>query len=401
MQGPADGGQGGGVIGCSTAYFLTRHRLYDPHIHSITILEATEIAGGSSGKAGGFIASWATPKCLAPLSFQLHSELAKEHGGDTRWGHRRVYAADVELRAQDLDEAPPSETPEDANAGHPKALDWLAPGALQSYHEVGTPADSGQVHPYLFTTALAALAQERGAQLLIGSATAINPAAHDNGVESVAYRTSDGTTATLAATDVVAAAGPWTPALLPAVRLLAPRGHSIVVRPARALSPHILFPSITAAPGSKLKDVISPDIYPRPADRLYTHETVYASGPDDYAAPLPAGTDAVAVDDASVQQVCDAVRAVSREVHDGAVLARQACHKPQIRKHGEGEAVGPMVGTMGVRGLWLATGHDEWGVQNAPGTGRVVSEMVFEGRARSADCGALNPRRFLEGGEGG
>lgn len=73
---------GGGVVGCSAAYFLTRHAYYNPKIHSIVILEASDIAGESSGKAGGLLAEWATPKCLAPLSFKTHAELAKEHGGD-------------------------------------------------------------------------------------------------------------------------------------------------------------------------------------------------------------------------------------------------------------------------------------------------------------------------------
>jgi len=43
---------GGGIIGCTTAYFLTRHPSFDPARHTITLLEASKIAGGASGKAG-------------------------------------------------------------------------------------------------------------------------------------------------------------------------------------------------------------------------------------------------------------------------------------------------------------------------------------------------------------
>jgi len=43
---------GGGIIGCTTAYFLTRHPSFDPAKHTITLLEASKIAGGASGKAG-------------------------------------------------------------------------------------------------------------------------------------------------------------------------------------------------------------------------------------------------------------------------------------------------------------------------------------------------------------
>lgn len=74
------------MIGCSTAYFLTHHKLYNPKIHSVIILEASSIAGGSSGKAGGLLANWATPKCLAPLSFKTHAELAKKAFGRQNLG---------------------------------------------------------------------------------------------------------------------------------------------------------------------------------------------------------------------------------------------------------------------------------------------------------------------------
>ena len=69
----------------------------------MVILKASRVAGGSSGKAGGLLAKRATPKCLAPLSFELHRQLAKKHRGDRVWGQRNVYCADVALQAQDLD----------------------------------------------------------------------------------------------------------------------------------------------------------------------------------------------------------------------------------------------------------------------------------------------------------
>ncbi len=60
-------------------------------------------------------------------------------------------------------------------------------------------------------------------------------------------------------------------------------------------------------------------------------------------------------------------------------IAKQACYKPQIRLHDEDEEVETNGWTNGYRrSLWLATGHDEWGIQNALGTGLVMSEMIFE-----------------------
>ena len=384
---------GGGIIGCSTAYFLTHHAFYDPKIHSIIILEATEIAGGSSGKAGGLLADWATPRCLAPLSFKTHAALAKNHGGDRIWGHRNVHCAEVKLQAQEVDHKGwPANGAESTK--FPSALDWLLPGSLKSYEELGTPSNSGQVNPYMFTKTLAELAEEKGAKIIIGSATAIDFKKDSQGIKSVQY-TQNGITNSLPATDILLSAGPWTPKLFPRVQLKTPRGHSVVVKPSRTMSPYVLFPNIVAPPNGNLEQILSPEIYPRPGDRLHDFDTVYACGPDDYDVPLPDTSDAVAVDEKSCNDVWTAIKSVSQEIHDGDIITKQACYKPQIRPHEEDEEVGPMVGPTGIEGLWLATGHDQWGIQNAPGTGLVMSEMIFEGAAHSANCDSLDPRHFL------
>lgn len=310
-----------------------------------------------------------------------------------------MYCADVELQAQEFDEKPPSSGRPEAksqaqSAKIPSDLDWLFPGSIKSYEESGNPSNSCQVNPYLFTKALAELAEEKGAKIVIGSATAINLKENGRSIASVQY-SQNGSSTSLEATDIVLSAGPWTSKLFPRAHLKAPRGHSVVVRPSRNLSPYVLFPSIEAPPNGSLKNALSPEIYPRPRDRLYDSDTVYASGPDDYDVPLPDTTDDVAVDKGSCDDVWLAIQSVSQEIHDGEIVAKQACYKPQIRPHHEDEEVGPMVGRTGIGGLWLATGHDEWGIQNAPGTGLVMSEMIFEGAAHSANCETLDPKHFL------
>lgn len=74
--------QGGRIIGCISAYFLTRDPAYDPSKHTITLLEASKFAGGASGKAGGLLAFWAYPCFIVPLNYRLHAELAVEHVGE-------------------------------------------------------------------------------------------------------------------------------------------------------------------------------------------------------------------------------------------------------------------------------------------------------------------------------
>lgn len=389
---------GGGAIGSSTAYFLTHHQHYNRAIHSVAVLEASSIAGGSSGKSGGLLAEWATPKCLAPLSFKLHGELAKKHGGDKQWGHRNVYCADVDLEAQDLDKAvdqPRLLGTGDEDGGRPKALDWILPGNLKTYKQVGTPNNSAQINSYLYTTHMAVLAEEQGAQIIIGRVPTINYAKDNKSIVSVTY-SANGSTIELEATDIIIAAGPWTTNIFPRAKLLTPRGHSVVVKPSQNLSNHVLFPKIKNAPNTTLKEPISPEIYPRPGDRMNDFETVYSSGPDDYEVALPASTEEVKTDPQKCAKVWNALKSVSQQIHDGTIITEQACYKPQIREHEEDEEVGPMVGPTGIEGLWLATGHDEWGMQNSAGTGLVISEMIFEGKAHSADCESLDPKHFLE-----
>jgi len=51
---------GGGIIGCSTAYYLSRHPSFSPSSSSIKVVEASKDgpAQGASGKAGGLVAKW-------------------------------------------------------------------------------------------------------------------------------------------------------------------------------------------------------------------------------------------------------------------------------------------------------------------------------------------------------
>ncbi|KAK0627461.1 hypothetical protein B0T14DRAFT_136372 [Immersiella caudata] len=94
---------GGGTVGTTPAYFLTRNTSYDPAVGPIVLVEAAGIAAGSSGKGGGFIASWATPHCIAPLSFKLHNDLAREHDGEKCQGFRAVHATETEIKVKEFD----------------------------------------------------------------------------------------------------------------------------------------------------------------------------------------------------------------------------------------------------------------------------------------------------------
>lgn len=62
---------GGGIIGCTTAYYVSRHPSFSPSVN-VTILEASAYgaAQGASGKAGGLVSKQAYPEELVELSFR-------------------------------------------------------------------------------------------------------------------------------------------------------------------------------------------------------------------------------------------------------------------------------------------------------------------------------------------
>ena len=402
---------GGGIIGCTSAYYLTRHPSFDPSKHSITLLEASSIAGGASGKAGGLLGLWAYPSSLVPLSYRLHKELADEHGGADRWGYRAVHVAQVDC----IGKKPEKKTSNGSNtttskdedislqkrskealgklraAGVPKELDWVDADSLRSYDEMGTPATTAQVHPFQFTTAMAELAREAGVDIRTHAPVDKITFSPDGArVESVSYtdKSPSGSNeqTTLPATDIILAAGPWTQRLLPSAPIEALRAHSVTIRPSRPVSAYCLFTEIKLGGGGKKSETVTPEIYARP------NNEVYACGEGDRAVPLPALSSDVSVDESRCDEIAAHVGAVSQELREGVVTAKQACYLPNVDS---GRSSGPLIGLTGVEGLVLAAGHTCWGIQNGPATGKLVGEFVFEGQAKSAKVGGLDPRLCL------
>ncbi|ENI06835.1 hypothetical protein COCC4DRAFT_39221 [Bipolaris maydis ATCC 48331] len=393
---------GGGIIGSTTAYFLSQHVKFDREKDTITLLEATKIAGGASGKAGGLLGLWAYPSCIVPLSYKLHQELAEKHDGANRWGYRAVHCGQIDMlgvlakkksakgdidgKAKE-DHVSLQKRTEKAigllrAAGVPKDLDWIAAEGIKAYEEMGTPSTTAQVHPYQFTTSMAQLAQENGAKILYGSATNIT---QENGaVTSVSYKPKDSDQEeTLPADTIILTAGPWTKSIWNPTPIYPLRAHSVTIRPTRPVSAYALFTAIDMPRGSGSRsETVTPEIYARP------NQEVYACGDGDTLVPLPASTDLVHCDEQRCQDIIDQVSAVSEELRDGEVTARQACYLPNMKRGG------PLVGKTSVQGLLMGAGHTCWGIQNGPGTGKLLSEIVFDGEARSARIESLDPRKF-------
>jgi len=335
-----------------------------------------------------------------PLSYRLHAELASEHNGAVRWGYRPVNCASIDCKARHLpssgaNAAEPTSTQNgpkkkpDGKAkvavGVPKDLDWIDENSILSYAEQGNTSNTAQVHPFLFTNSMAELAVESGAEIILGRATAIDYTG-THGVKGVTYEEkATGNIETLHATEVVLAAGPWTTHIWPSLEMDAMRVHSVVVE--AEVTPYALFTEIQLPKGwagSKNKKTVAPELYARPDG------TVYACGEGDTLAPLPKTAGLVLVDESRAQDILDYVSSISKPLREGKMTTKQACYLPAIVGH-----PGPLIGETGIKGLLMATGHTCWGIQNSCATGKLISEIVFEGEAKSARIETLDPRRVL------
>ncbi|KAF7319358.1 DAO domain-containing protein [Mycena chlorophos] len=386
---------GGGIIGSTTAYYLTRHPRFVDSAVSVTLLEASSqgVAQGASGKAGGLVAKWAYPKEIVGVSFDEHVRLAEEHGGTERWGWRFVETGSWEGRGEPASgSAPATHTREKSlektlglsgaaarkQKGLPDDLLWVKEHLTDSYSPMAPTGATAQVHPYLFTTSMLDLAKEKGLQLKIGC-TATKILKSGDKVTGVEYTDANGR-ATIPATDVIISAGAWSPNILPSLPIVGTRAHSIVIRtqPTQPIAPYVLFAEITGVG----RGVNTPEIYARPDG------TVYACGPGDDSL-LPDNVDDVVVESAACDVLLRNVSAISDELREGVVEKRQACFLPVVSVGG-----GPIVGQASP-GLYIATGHTCWGISNAPGTAKAMSELVLDGKVRCANLKSLQPSRFL------
>jgi len=367
---------GGGIIGCTAAYYLSHHPSFREGVDKITILEAstTGVAQGASGKAGGLIAKWAYPTELVDVSFPEHVRLAELHNGTERWGWRYVDCGMWEGRGEGNPPAGASSKEGDGGDGTspeetigmedpdveqkeervlPDDLRWVKDSLTDSYSTISANGDSAQVHPYLFTTSMLELAQSKGVKLRLGAIAGAIEFDMEN-VTAVAYQSRTAPMRSISATHAILCAGPWTPSILPSVPIKATRAHSIVIkpRPGVQLSPHALFTRISLPGGTDDDERASPEIGARP------NNEVYASGPEDKS-PLPYFVDDVKVDKAACEAIFQQVGAISPELRAGTLVKKQACFLPTVKKSGlSGPIVGPAPRM--AKGYYIAAGHSCW-----------------------------------------
>ncbi len=346
---------GGGAIGASIAYFLSRRGV------SATVIEGTGLACAASGKSGGFLArDWCDGTALAPLarrSFALHAELAQQIAGD--WGYRRLDTYG-------------------GFAGFPRRrgryeLGWLS-DEVSVAQALGSPDTTAQVHPGQFTAAMMRAAEAQGAVWRLGRVTGIaQRQGRAIGVEV------DGS---LVECDAVAIAmGPWSilaAAWLPLPAVFGLKGHSLVFDTRANIPAQAAFIEYREHGGA----TFTPELFPRADGTTY----VCAISSE---APLPADPARVVPDPGAIERLEAMCRTMSPVLASAKILARQACYRPVTR---DGL---PLIGPVrGVAGAYVATGHSVWGILNAPATGEAMAELIVDGAAHTVDLAPFDPARL-------
>lgn len=105
---------------------------------------------------------------------------------------------------------------------------------------------------------------------------------------------------------------------------------------------------------------------------------------------VPDDPETVSGDPASIQVLKRVARTVSSHLGEEAqVTAEQACFLPCTD-----DGV-PVIGELpGIKGCYVGTGHNCWGILNGPATGAALAELVMDGCASIVDLSRFSPARF-------
>jgi glycine oxidase len=362
---------GGGAIGCATAYFLSREGA------SVTLLERGELAGEASGAAAGMLAALSDEggdrgpafQKLCLDSFNLYQQLLPDleaTGVDLRYRSTGV----LHLALND-GEAAHLQRRYTAQKTLSPGMRWLEGTELRREEpEVSPKAVAGLLSPeehYLdpqrLVLALAEAGRRRGVDVRTESAVSA-VYGRDGRLRSV--RTAG---ATIAATNFILAAGPWTARLARRLRAYVPvapmRGQMLALGPATDLN-HVIW-------GERAY------LVPRENRLIFVGATVEDAG-------FRKRTTVAAI---------RRLRRGAEEMVPALRFARTASTWAGLRP-GSPDGL-PMMGLLpGWSNVWVATGHFRNGILLAPITGQLMAESILGG-APLQRLRPFDPARFAEG----
>ncbi len=368
---------GGGIVGCASAYYLRRRGA------DVTLFEKGSIGNGSTERsAGGIRCQFTTPVNveLSKASLDVWERFESTFGVDIQY-RRNGYL--FVGRAEETTELFESNVETQNSLGVPTELldaEEIRERFPHLRHEEFTAgtyhAGDGFADPHLALQGFATKAGEIGAE--IRTKTPVTDVLRDG--EAVTGVVADGER--VSADYVVNAAGPW------ADRVAELAGLSLPVS-ARRRQVLIADPDGPLPDTAPLTIDLETGVYFRPERQGsvlvggHFGEEDPEQDPDGYAKSTDLDWTATVLERASeVSSVFGPETGVKRGW--AGLYAVTPDHHPIIEES--------------VPGFINAVGFSGHGFQQAPATGRIVTELVFEGGASLVDIAALSGGRFESGG---
>ena len=385
---------GGGIIGCATAYYLTRAGISD-----IVIVERDYIASGASGYSAGILTPYSGSNdpgllALSSASLKLHAELAEElpdttgidHGYDLKPYLRCAFGETGHAEAKSFLRDRRSEgLPAEWLSGNEarEVCDWLSEEVEAAcFTEIEPTVDSK-----LLTNSLLNAAQDKGAQVLAAEAVGLIPLNSPFHKRGRGVKLVDGSM--LDADAVVLAMGPWTNEagkwLGYDVPVFPQKGELLYMHQPRLNPPQSPFPQKGERdveqdrPSATMHNMDEGGvILTRRLSRTVLGATKedgkgYDREPSKYAWDfiLP-----------KVQRLTDRITSDSVTHHTACLRPMPADGKPYVGK------------APGFDNVFIASGHWSEGVHYAPLTGKAISDLITTGKSET-DISAISAARLV------
>jgi glycine/D-amino acid oxidase-like deaminating enzyme len=368
---------GGGIQGASIAYHLTRRGLTD-----VVVLEKETLASGCSGRTGGMIRQhYSTPLVteIARQGRDFFATFDREVGGHSGWVQcglvLMVGEKDREALVHNVALGRKHGVPTrliDEREARERVPGLCTDGAVAFAFE----ENAGYGDGYGSTVAFAARAREKGATILQGTpATGISMERRRvAGVETPA--------GTIATRTVVNAAGPWADRIGRMVGLDLPLKLELIEESVIRVQPPETYP------------IDTPSVYDFVNGLSYRPEgtgQVVAEGNSYFKGPLDPDACPGRPSDRYLEDVSERLaRSMPR-------LATGTCRGGWAGLLEGTPDFHPILGPApGIEGLLLCCGFSGHGFKEAPVTGRLIAELILDGRP-SLDIGALSFERFAKG----
>ncbi len=340
---------GGGIIGTSAAAFLAQAG------RSVVLVERESIAAGASGRNSGVLQHPYDP-LLARLhrrAVELYLELA-ESEPDFEVGAQPAGLLMVGPDGEELREAcrlmaldHPDLSPQHLSADELRRLEpSIAEGMGACRLATGHP-----VVPAAATMAYARTAERSGAVLRLGSAA--QPWLSGDEVRGVALDGGE----RLSAGQVLIAAGPWSPALVPGWQ---------AAPPIRSTYGVVVSTRLNDPPGHVLEEL---GIDPASSGVPTSFSLVTAGGPSSVGSTFL--DERPVAEELQAMLLRNAARFVPA-IEKAEPIGVRVCARP-VSFDGR-----PLIGAVeSIEGLFVCAGHGPWGMSTGPATARLIADVML------------------------